>query len=56
MRVFETHSPGRLLLCVIAGVGTLLWGLTFAVAFVVGMAALAAAHFLDTYGLESEDR
>lgn len=55
MRLFEHVPPGVVLLCVIAGVGTLLWGLLFAAPFSVGAGALALGHYLDNYGLESGD-
>lgn len=56
VRLFETIPPGTSLLCVTAGVGTLLFGLAFAIPFVVGVIALAVGHALDNYGLSSEDR
>lgn len=55
MRLFEFYSPGVVLVCIIAGVGTYMGGVAFAIPFVVGVAALALADYLDNYGLESED-
>lgn len=44
-----------MLLCLVAGAGTILFGLKFAISFFVGTLVLAVGHWLDNYGLESED-
>lgn len=54
MRLFERVSPGLVLLAIVAFAGTFAWGLTFAIPFAVGAAALSAGEYLDKYGLESE--
>lgn len=55
VRLFENHPPGRVLIMLIAGVGTYIFGLFFAAAFVLGVCIALAARWLDNYGLESED-
>lgn len=56
MRLFWYVSPGITLLCVLAGVGTMLFGLVYGAAFIVGAGALALGHAIDNYGLSSEDK
>lgn len=54
MRLFQYISPGLVLLISLAFAGTMVWGLTFAIPFVVGAVAMDVSKFLDKYGLESE--
>lgn len=55
MHLFERIPPGLVLVLLVAGVGTFIWGLPFALPFAVGLAALALADWMDNYGLESDD-
>lgn len=55
VRLFETHSPSVILLCLVGGIGTFVLGLKFAIPFIVGVLAVAVGRALDNYGLKSGD-
>lgn len=55
MYLFERYPPGLVPVLLVAGVGTFFGGLPFALPFVIGLAVLALADYLNNYGLESDD-